>query len=146
MRANVGLPEGLSLDKTIQENVLREHTYSDMFLEISSDEEDEQKDIEIEEKVEVDPILNIGGGVFYEGDLSQEHELHVAQEEVIISENISDEGEIENENVDAETEKDDDTPYLCSSQHSSDGTVSQECSQRSDPGIVHELHNIGTVL
>ena len=119
------------MDKTDQVNVGREHTYSDMFIEISSDEDEEEKDIEVVKQSEPEPILNISGGVYFEGDLSKEHDLIVAHEEVIANDddkNTIEEGECEEDN------DDNDSPYTCSSQHSSEGSLSQECSQESDPG------------
>ena len=134
LRANVELPAGLVMDNTDQINVAKEHTYCNILIEDSSSEEDEES----EPDKQVEPILNIGGGIFYEGDISEE--LRVAQEEVICIDdeeisNFSQEEHSDEDSGDLTGDDEHDSPYLCSSQHSGDGAASsQECSQVSDPG------------
>ena len=136
------LPEGLELDKSVGTAVAKEHDYSHMVIDISSDEDDEPFSSDYVDTVEPVPMLNVCGGIDFDENFSEEHELHVVQEEIIGEDDIfCEEGDTGKNAVDGESEphsqeleKDSDSLYICSSQHSTEGSLSQECSQSSAQG------------
>ena len=130
MRANVEVPKRLSRDKADARIVAAEHIYSNKSDDSSSDEEEGSDTAKYEE---LEPILDVGTGVFFEGDVSGE--LCVAQQETVGEGVDSEEEDIDSEEENAldeglDGETDQDSPFLCSSQHTSDESLfSQECSQ-----------------
>ena len=143
LRLNVSLPSDLSWDETNKINVERDHNYlSDVVMNKDSDD----NTCSLESTEPVVPILDIGGGVFYQGELSQE--LAVGQEEIVFKDlnedNIEENYKFDDNDEALPGEKEDEI-FFCSSQHScSEATVSsQDCSQQSLQGAnIFNIHNI----
>ena len=130
MRANARIPATLERDKRDEVNVAVEHPYSNI---VSDDSSSGDEDVEEVAAHFVEPIIDVGDGVFYDGDISQE--LCVAQQETVGEDTDSAEEENDwfedalEDNLNEENSQD--PPFLCSSQHSMDeSSCSQECSQK----------------